>query len=290
MERLWERSFKAAQKVLEADPQKAPQAKEMLRAFSGVSTKAKIIRQLVENGHIFGQAEEAVRNMRFKEFFALVEEYLFLKEAGIYKKVMQIGENLYQKMIRSEEERDFDRYYKIADVLKIFPDYAETVKTGMEWMRAKERFIRSSAEEDFHTAFMLLEKHANLALEDEYEQLLKEFNHVYSEAEKRVGRGAEALEIKELLTSYVDIPYWQERIAGVMRLAYINELKSLGVNKEMTVQAEHAVGEYIRLFSKDDVLVNFFRSKGLEMWLENFEEKGSTAGYRQFGFPNTVLV
>lgn len=290
MEKLWERSFRAAQKTLEADRGKGPQAKEMLRAFLGVGSKAKMIRQLVENGHVFSQAEETVRAMRFHDFFVLVETYDFLKEAGIYKKVVQIGENLFQKLLSSEETRDFERYYKIADVLKVFPVYAESIAVGRERMRIKERFFRSVAEDDFQTAFSLLEQHSYLSLEREFEHLLKEFDHIYRQAEERAGRGAQAQELKEILASYVTIPYWQERIARVMREGYINELRTLGLHGGMTSDAERAVGEYIRLFSKDDILVNFMRSKGLELWLENVREKGSTAGYRRDGFPNTVLV
>lgn len=290
MEKLWERTFRAAQKSLETNPGNRERAKEMLRPFSRVNAKEKMIRQLLENSDRFAQAEALVRTMRFGEFFELANAYEFLREAGIYKKVLQVGENLYRKLLQCEEERAFERYYKIAETLKLFPPYRETVVAGVKRGRIKERFIRSVAEEDLHTAFSLLEKHDHLMLEGEYEYLLKDFESVLKEAEKRLIRGAEALELKEVFAGYITIPYWQERIAQVMREGYINELRSLTIEGEGDAQLERATREYMRLFTKDDVLLNFMRSKGFALWLEGLSEGSSTMGYRRGGFPNTILV
>ncbi len=289
MEKLWERSFRAARKSIETESGNVRQVREMLRPFSHIASKEKLIRLLVENGHVFKEAEVMVRTMRFDAFFKLVDSYPFLTEAGIYKKVMQVGENLYQKMIGCEESREFDRYYSIARVLGVFPSYAESCREGIEYNRVRERFFRSVREEDIITAFNLLEHHGALMLEPEYEMLLADFNAQCAEAEKRAGHGAEPLELKEILSAYITIPYWRERIAGVLKEGYINELRSMG-SDEGSLEIEKGVREYVRFFGKDDVLINYMRSVGLETWMENTVEGEGSEGYRQSGFPNTIRV
>lgn len=289
LEAKWEKDFREARKVLESNRQNRQQALKILNPFAKVPSKAKMINLLVENNHVFAQAEELVRTMQFQRFFKVVEAYPFLSGAGIYKKAMQIGENLYQKMIGCEEARTFDRLHKVGELLGQFPPFSDAAEEGMRRGEAKKRFEQYVNKKDLPGAFSLLDKHGYLVLEEGYEALLLEFRSVFESAEKRAAQGAEALELKEILSGYIGIPYWKERIALVMREGYINELRTI-VREGITPAMEAGVREYIRIFAKDDALVNFMKSHGMDEWLECVNEQKSTAAYRQNGFPNTVLV
>ncbi|WP_041666769.1 hypothetical protein [Sulfuricurvum kujiense] len=96
LEHYFAKSFTEAKKLLSADPMhNLLKVQEILKPFCVVPEKKEMIHSLQKNYEIYLRADNLIKNKQFREYFALVSKFEFLKSEEVYKR----GYALLQKLL-----------------------------------------------------------------------------------------------------------------------------------------------------------------------------------------------
>lgn len=126
LEQIFAETMKAVIKLLEEGGLSGKQtAIAKLKPFLLVPTKRNIIEDIIKNWANYEKAVAIFKNKQFKEFFAICEKSVFLKECAIYKKAFNLGREIMIRLQTNEDKKEYEEALKLARLLCDFSPFKE---------------------------------------------------------------------------------------------------------------------------------------------------------------------
>lgn len=283
LEESWHRAFNSAKKLLEEDSLNLSLAKKYLEPFAK-TPKKETINQLLNNLHIFKDADNFIKEQAFAEYFSLTSKFAFLKDGEVYKKVLNLGENIFLKAINAKNTNEYDEFYKLARFLLDFPMYKENVTKLMISVDKKLEMLKYIRENNKIKAYQLAQDFEELQYLEEFIALEREFNEIYDEA-KSITYSGSIENLAEVFGDYTKISYWSDKIQSIFQIAYLEEFKQKAKLEKSLINWEQSVKNYIQIFGIDDDIITFCEMENLAYdFTQNTQENKQA-----FSFQKTLL-
>lgn len=287
LENIWNKAFSNAKKLLVENAQANYKIAEQHLAPFENTPKKELIVQLLRNCDVFSKAESIIKQQNFKEYFALTMQFSFLRETDLYKKVLIFGEKMLTNVIELEKDLKYDEAKKIADTLLCFPNLKRSAQERLVSMQQKENFFEAINNKDIKKVYNMVDEIESLRSLQEFKIFTQDFLNKFEEA-KTYSYAGNAQHIIVIFGEYMEIPYWIDKIASLMKVAYLkqisNALDEIDVNWNMTLR------RYVDRFGCGLELVKLLQNHSSNSILDNFERDCECDGYRHLGFvPNIVI-
>lgn len=280
LEDAWHKAFNVARKILEDNPNNADLAKRHLEIFMKTPKKDAAM-QLLNNLHIFNDADNFIKEQNFKEYFALIGKFAYLKESTLYKRVLALGANFFDKLLEAKNADNYDEFERLSNFLQNFPFYKETIANMNISVGKKQEFLRLIAENRHIEVYKLALEYEELQYLDEFKQMSADFEKIAQEA-LEVAHNGDANTLDKVFGTYMQINFWNERIKSIFQIAYLAEFEN-GMKVEKTaINWEQSIKNYIQIFGKDDDILEFCKTHNLNYEFSDFYKV-------DFSFQKTLL-
>lgn len=268
LEDTWHKAFNTARKILEDNPNNTDLAKRHLEIFLKTPKKDTAM-QLLNNLHIFEDADNFIKEQNFKDYFALVGNFAYLKECTLYKKVLALGANFFDKLLEAKNADNYDEFERIATFLLNFPFYKESIANMNIVVGKKRDFLRLIAENNITEVYKLALEYEELQYLDEFKQMSADFENIAQKALESAHNG-DVSALSDIFGTYLQISFWSDRIKSIFQVAYLAEFEK-SINTEKTaINWEQSIKNYIQIFGKDDDILAFCKNNGFDYEFGDF--------------------
>lgn len=280
LESAWQSAFVTARKIVEENRNNVELAKRYLEPFMK-TPKKEIIMQLLNNTRLFNEAEEYIKTQNFKAYFALVGNFGFLKEGVLYKKVLALGENIFDKVLEAKNADNYEEFNRLSKFLANFPFYKESIANMNVAVAKKIEMLKLIAQKKKAEAYKLALEFEELQYLDEFKGLCAEFEAVAQKAIATAHSGNPA-GLNEIFGEYMQISFWADKIKAIYQVAYLEEFAQKIKSERDAINWEQSVKNYVQIFGKDDDINFFCNANGLK-------NDGADFARQPFSFQKTLL-
>ncbi|RAX59352.1 hypothetical protein CCZ01_00485 [Helicobacter monodelphidis] len=287
LEAAWNRSFMQAKKMLEENPTlNLRQAEACLKPFAS-SVKKELISQMLKNSKVFTQAEDLIKARDFKGYFSLINQYGFLRETELFKKVTLLGEKSMGDLLQKEQDGAFERAEEIAKFLQIFPSFKRSATERIIIIQQKRYLLNAIDTDNITQAYAIVEEHKSLRSMSQFKEFAQKFETVFEKAKEAAFAGRPKGTMIAF-GAYMEVPFWIDRIASLLKIAYLHEIEnkiSKGrINWRVTLK------RFIDRYGRDDALKALIEQHNLEEEMKEFQEEGNFVGYRSHKFVDEIVI
>ncbi len=289
LENYWNKLFNLSKKLISENPTlNKNKVKELLKPFADIEIKKGLIINLLNNANKYIEADTALKNRDFKSFFNIAENFPFIKDTDNYKKTLTFGEQLIEKIGELELKNDFDGMLKLLQTLVLFKPFTKFSQEKTLFIRQKMNFFTYIQTGAIRQAYQLAEKYHQFRTTIQFQNLEAEFKKVLDEAYKVAYKG-QTEEVMKIFGIYLEIPYWLDKVASVMKISYLQDLKE-NANDGGYINWADTYRNYVVRFGKDyeiDSLADFLLNKDV---LNGLKLTGAKDGYKREGFIPSLIV
>ena len=280
LESAWQSAFVTARKIVEENRNNVELAKRHLEPFMK-TPKKEIIMQLLNNTRLFNEAEEYIKTQNFKAYFALVGNFGFLKEGVLYKKVLALGENIFDKVLEAKNADNYEEFNRLSKFLANFPFYKESIANMNVAVAKKIEMLKLISQNKKAEAYKLALEFEELQYLDEFKALCAEFDVVAQKATETAHSGNPA-GLNEIFGEYMQISFWTDKIKAIYQVAYLEEFAQKIKSEKDAINWEQSIKNYVQIFGKDDDINFFCNANGLKNDSADFARQ-------PFSFQKTLL-
>lgn len=280
LESAWQSAFVTARKIIEENRNNIDLAKRHLEPFMK-TPKKEIIMQLLNNTKLFDEADEYIKTQNFKAYFSLVGKFGFLKESILYRKVLGIGENIFDKVMEAKNADNYDEFNRLTTFLSNFPFYKESIANMTVVVAKKIEMLKLIAENKKAQAYKLALDFEELQYLDEFKALSAEFD-VVAKSAIAIAHSGKPEELGEIFGEYIQISYWADKIKAIFQVAYLEQFRLCVKNEKDAINWEHSIINYIQIFGKDDDINAFCEKNGFDFKVSDFARQ-------PFSFQKTLI-
>jgi WD40 repeat protein len=289
LEIFWQKTFSKAKAMLEENAvfNKA-KVTNLLKPFQRIKSKDQIIRNLLTNTDKFTQADETVKRQEFATYFAMVAKFEFLADTELHKKVLRLGERLHQQVLAMIQNSKFEDAKKVLEKLSMFKPYKLEVEKLSKEVMYNMDFQKAIMNNNVTQAYVVAENYPDIKLLPAFQKLDKEFKDKV-ESCKQSAYSGKAAKVLEALDAYTDIDYTLDKVASLMKIAYLKEMEISGGGNMYSWQA--TIDNYLEMFNYDIQLKQTLEKIDKADYVEDMEEEGliTEPGYRTVGLQKTIL-
>jgi len=199
----------------------------------------------------------------------LIEQFPFLKDVSLYKKVIHYADSMHEKVVELEQNKEFDRAIQLLEALIIFPPYKVLAKEGIKKITTYADFTKKVNNKEYVQAYAMAEKSPYLKVGAEFVELKDAFKATYENAEKQAELGNPA-QVLDILDIYMKVEYWKDKVKNVMQKAYISEMEFKA--ELSTVKWPETFEKYANLFGKDMQLQQLAEGVNMVSTYDNLED------------------
>ncbi|WP_104722350.1 WD40 repeat domain-containing protein [Helicobacter mesocricetorum] len=282
LESLWEKCFAGAKKLLIADHKlNFPKAQALLKIFSNVKPKRDIVAMLLNNTDKFLKAEAEYKARNYATYFKICEKFIFLKETSLYKNALYIGEQILQRINALENQANYNKALELCELLASMVPFTNIANEKIKTIENKNHFTELCKERRLIEAFAMIEANYELYSLQECKSLYSDFKSVAKVAfESAVNGDGES--VLHTLSDYLGIETFRDKIASLMKIAYLAEFKLHAPSDEKegpNIDWRETFRHYIQRYGKDEELKQVAESLGLTDVLESISDDGNPKGY-----------
>lgn len=287
LENIWNKAFFNAKKLLIENAKLNQKLAEQYLAPFENTPKKELIIQLLRNSDVFAKADNLIKNQNFKEYFSLTFQFSFLRETDLYKKVLLLGEKMLTNLIDLEKNFQYQEAKKIAETLLVFPNLKRSANEKIVLIQQKENFLEAIQQKDIKKVYAMVDDIEILRSMRQFKDFTKDFLKLYEEAKPYAYVG-NAQHIRVIFGEYMEISYWIDKIASLMKIAYLkqinNALNEIQVNWLITIK------RYYERFGKSAEIIKLLQNHPSKAILDEFEGEGESDGYRYHSFVDNIVI
>ena len=176
---------------------------------------------------------------------------------------------------------------KIANILIDFPTLKRSANERIVMVQQKENLLLAIEKEDIKKVYSLVDEIESLRSMEEFKAFTKGFLTRYEDAKPYAYNG-DAKHAMVVLGEYVEIHYWVDRIASLLKNAYLKQIRDAfnepDVNWTMTIK------RYFERYGKNIEIIKMLENRPQKEILDKFEGEGKADGYRQLGFVDNIVI
>lgn len=268
LESAWQSAFVTARKIVEENKNNVDLARRHLEPFMK-TPKKEIIMQLLNNTRLFNEAEEYIKAQNFKAYFALVGNFGFLKEGVLYKKVLALGENIFDKVLEAKNANDYKEFERLSKFLANFPFYKESIANMNVAVAKKIEMLDLIAKNNKAQVYKLALEFEELQYLEEFKAFCADFEAVAQKAIEKAHTGAPS-DLSNIFGEYMQINFWSDKIKSIFQVAYLEEFRLCVAREKDAINWEQSVKNYAQIFGKDDDINAFCAKNGFKFDISDF--------------------
>ncbi|TLD87303.1 WD40 repeat domain-containing protein [Helicobacter sp. MIT 05-5294] len=282
LEETWEKSFEVSKRLLFQDPQgNLVKAQDLLRPFVTVKSKKDAAMMLLRNSDKFVQADKEYKAKNFVEYFKMCDRLPFLKETLIYRSALLIGDQIAQRVNAYENQNDYTKALEICKLLASMSPFKSLADEKARTIQIKLEFAQACKERKLADAFKMAETYFELRSMPEYKKLYDDFKRYEKIAFgfATAGNGKATL---DNLKEYLYIEYWRDKIAAILKIAYLSEFMLNAPGKsgaQPDICWRETFQYYIERYGKDEEIKKLSDEIGLRDVLDSIPFDGNPKGY-----------
>ena len=286
LERLWLSAFNQAKQLGQKnDATSIKRAQELLAPFAKVPCKQQTVYNLIKNIAVYTKADELIKAKKIPAYLALVEKHPFLKEQDTYKKVLAMGESYMEYFKAATLKNDFNKAKEYLHFLRGFCELKKELDVIKQELVLRMHFFSAIQKNELMTVYKMAKEHPELRTISEYKKIEKNFNYMMKEA-LDIAFSGDAKALKLYFRPYMDIPLFEEKIAAMLKIAYLNEMKKA---KEQALDWEAVFCRFMKLFGKSDELLHTAKILKQHALLEALECENNSEGFYKYELPDTII-
>ncbi|RAX52580.1 WD40 repeat domain-containing protein [Helicobacter sp. 11-8110] len=289
LEKLWEKSFELAKKLLAQDAQlNIQKVKELLKPFANVQAKKEVISTLLKNVDKFLQADKEFKAKNFIEYFKICEKFPFLQATRSYKSALLVGNQIMQRISALENQNELHKALEVCKLLNAMFPFRNIANEKSKLIQLKQEFSQYCTSKQLSKAFEMAEEHFELHSMLEYKILYDDFKAkskiAFGFASNGDGKG-----VIDTLKEYLNIKCWQDKIASILKIAYLNEFIQNAYQGSQNINWKESFEYYIECYGKDEELKKIATEMGLENILKSIPQEGNPQGYLSVSLAESLL-
>ncbi|MEA1892485.1 MAG: hypothetical protein U9N33_07215 [Campylobacterota bacterium] len=256
LEANWRKTFTLAQKHA-IDPKGAQMARDLLAPYRGISTKTKLIQDLLTQSEVYKRFRIAIGQKDYKVAFELVKQHRFLKEFADYESLMKYADQLYIKSQQLLNEGDTHSAIKILRVLVDFSDFTVEARELMMEIDNKQKFFNAVKDEDIVLAYNLLAADDDLLESNDGKKLQQEWNDDVMQANEYTLNG-DIMSLNKVLDKYMNVSSKSTALGNIYGWCYMAQLEDAVEQKKDQIVIENAIKNYILYFGLQEQIESLF--------------------------------
>ena len=266
MEDEWEKSFAKAKKVI-LQNKGEDKVKEILKPFSGISSKAELIQTILTEKEMYRLFMRLISKKDYENALDLAKRYPIIQEFEEFKKIEKISNLLLKKAKEAFVKGEYAKTIQHANELKKYPKKKAVAEELIEQATAYMNAIRYFSEKNYIAVYKMVENYPYLTETKIVERLEQVWQKVVEKAEVFASKGDIAA-LKKILSSFYAYPQKNHRIVSFFKQAYIAQIERL--TREKNPETKNAISHYIDIFGEDDEILASMTEIGLH---ERFEKE-----------------
>ena len=282
VESLWNKTFEVCKQLLFNDAQgNLAKAQDLLRPFTLVKSKKDTAMMLLRNSDKYVQADKEYRAKNFVEYFKMCERFPFLKDVLIYKSALLIGDQIIQRVNALENQNDFAKALEVCKLLASMAPFKNEAGAKIKIIQLKQEFAEACKNRKLIDAFKMAESYYELRSMPEYKKLYETFKKCEKIAINAASTGNGKLAL-DSLKDYLHIECWVDKIAAILKIAYLAEFANNAPGKEGAIENiswKETLQYYIERYGKDEELKKLVGEIGLQAELDAIPFDGNPKGY-----------
>lgn len=290
LDKQWTRLFQACKLLfIKNDTASQSSAKATLRPYKVIASKKGMIDHL-ENGYkTFMKADEFIRERNFKGYFDLVGYSPFLKEEEMYSRVLQIGNQTYEKLKILESEGRYDDALSVALYLNEFTPMREKITVTIEMLNVKKQMLEWIENNEIVKIYECVAKYPDLDFFAPFVAFNKRFLELQEKGWELAKLGRSAW-IAKSFAPYMKTAYTMHTVAQMIKQSYLQELKFACDTQRATIDFESTIDQYAGLFGMDSELFYLARTENFEDRIRLSDKSGDERGYETKEYPHSIIV
>lgn len=251
LENRWEEAFKDAKELI-LKYNNIEAAKERVKEFYQVQTKAPLINALLRNKELFIEMRTLIKQKDFRRFFNLVAKNRFLKETSEYKMVLNYGDRLLESVKIRLKNRQYKEILSDIEKLTEFKHLEDEVNEILGFSKVALSFLDLYKKREYLECYRMIDQHPFLLGFDEAKNLEEKWQRIVYDANIAASKG-DVVAIKELLNDYMALESRHQKIGSIFRQAFYTQLRNESKKESIDAQKiENGLKKFVVIFGYDD--------------------------------------
>ena len=257
IEKKWQKVYQVCRAMFEKnDLESSQKAIDTLNRYVGIESKKTQAKNLMLNYKHFIRAQKLVKARNFRLYFILTQKNPFLAQEDLYKKVTQLGQQTYLKLIDHEQNEEFEKANNIAKYLLDFTDFKEKANEHIDSMHEKQNLIQCIEIDDVDGVY-------NTVSDNEELENFKSFinYHKIYDGNKDIAiesaKDGKTEDVHQVFHRYLDIDYLESSMAFVFKLSYLSEMENAAKEDFTSIHWIDTIRRYTSLYDWDSEILAF---------------------------------
>jgi hypothetical protein len=172
---------------------------------------------------------------------------------------MEYAKIIQERVNTMMQNGEYDKAFEGAVLLANFDGYEDSAAGIQDRVEVMKNFLEYTAADDIEAASRLVDSNYFLETTKEFQDIVKKFNNLYDSLYD-VAKNGKTAEVKFQLDLYLEVKYFEKRVASLFRLSYFAELGSMLHDNELWLEG---VKKYIQYFGYDTKLEALFEQRSI---------------------------
>lgn len=290
LDKQWTRLFQACKLLfMKNDISSHASAKATLKPYMAIGSKKVLIDTLTSEYKTFMKADEYIRDRNFKGYFELVGYSPFLKSEELYSRVLQIGNQTYEKLKILEKQERYDDALKVGLYLKDFTPMREKTNQMIEMLNIKKQLMIWIENNEILKIYECVNKYKDLEFFEPFITFHEHFRMLEDKGWELAKLGRSTW-IAKTFAPYVRAEFTMHTIAQIIKKSYLQEIKFSCDTERSAIDFERTIKQYTVLFGLDNELFYLARTEKFEDLLKLDDKNNNDRGYETKEYPHTIIV
>lgn len=290
LDKQWIALFQSCKQLyIKNDTASHTSAKAMLKPYLSVPSKKILIENLQLEYKTFMKADEYIRERNFKGYYELVGHNPFLKSEEMYNRVLQIGNQTYEKFKALEKEKRYDDALKVALYLKDFTPLREKIVLATEMLNLLKQLVVLINQNQISKVYESVNKYKELESLEPFIRFHEVFRALEKQAWEYAKEGKSAW-IAKNLSPYVRVEYTMHTVGQIIKKSYLHEFKHACETHSSTIDFGRTIKQYIVLFGVDNELSYLAKTQKFDNMLRLDDKSANERGYETKEYPDSIMV
>ncbi|MEA1918357.1 MAG: WD40 repeat domain-containing protein [Campylobacterota bacterium] len=262
IEKEWEDLFSKAQKLIIKD--KEIEAKKILQAFNRVSSKAPLIRLLLEVSTDIIHFSKAIASRDYTRLHKMTKRYPALKMMPSHQSVIEESDLLIEEIMNALKEDRFKDAHARCELLLDMPHLQKHYEHISHFIQKAEHLFRVEADNELRQCYETLDSAAQLAILPRSKMLESRWQDMMNVCENAALKG-DVADILKCIKPVMPLPSRQEKLGSLLRLAYLIQIRTLDKDDQ---GFQIGVTNYARFFGSDSELQQLLKQRDIDIpWI-----------------------
>ena len=290
IELKWQKVYQVCKLLFSKDSLESSQkAIDTLKRYASIVSKKSQVENLIINYKHFIRAQKLVKVRNFRLYHILTEKKPFLAQEDLYKKVTQLGNQTYLKLLELEEKENFEEASKVAKYLLDFTSLKDKATHRMEIINSKTNLQEYIKSDDTYGVYETIEKNKELENFKSFVNYHKIYDDTKQEA-LELAKDGNTETVHNTLDKYFEVNYLEKSMGMIFKLSYLSEMKKAMDVNPASIHWLETIKRYTNIYGWDNEIISFQKEFGLEKKIMQSKLEFKQKSKNKIEFYDSILV